>query len=203
LCEGLAPFPLAYFFPALTLCPFPPSFQQTFAGGLQNTKGNRSMRHITQSLVVSALALASAIALWAGGLFVVPGNPEANAEAHAHKAVLTLKLAGCHEPQKALLTATAIGVVDGRKQTITLKIDPLSEPGTYALTSQWPDKGRWVLEFVAKDQGRIASTLVGAGPGGIERDTAKMGMHEPVPEEVAALLAGGPATSTAKDVARN
>ena len=151
------------------------------------------MRHFTQSLVVSALALASTIALWAGGLFVVPGNPEANAEARAHKAVLTLKLAGCHEPQKALLTGTAIGVIDGRKQTIALEIDALSEPGTYALTRQWPDKGRWVLEFVAKDQGRITSTLVGAGPGGIERETAKMGMHEPVPEEVAALLAGGPA----------
>ncbi len=161
------------------------------------------MRNLTQSLVVSALALASAVALWAGGLFVVPGNPDANAEARALKAVLTLKLAGCHEPQKALLTGTAVGVIDGRKQTIPLQIDPLSEPGTYALTRQWPDKGRWVLEFVAKDQGRITSTLVGAGPGGIERESAKMGMHEPLPEEVAAMLAGGPATSAAKDVARN
>jgi hypothetical protein len=161
------------------------------------------MRNLTQSLVVSALALASAVALWAGGLFVVPGNPDANAEARALKAVLTLMLAGCHEPQKALLTGTAVGVIDGRKQTIPLQIDPLSEPGTYALTRQWPDKGRWVLEFVAKDQGRITSTLVGAGPGGIERESAKMGMHEPLPEEVAAMLAGGPATSAAKDVARN
>ena len=83
----------------------------------------------------------------------------------------------------------------GDKQTIPLKIDALSEPGTYAVTRQWPEKGRWVLEFVAKDQGRITSTLVAAGPGGVERDTAKMGMHEPVPEEVAAMLAGGPATN--------
>src|SRR5208283_4146152 len=105
------------------------------------------MRHFTQSLVVSALTLASAVALWAGGLFVVPGNPEANAEARAHKAVLTLKLAGCHEPQKAFLTGTAIGFIDGRKQTIPLQLDALSEPGTYALTRQWPEKGRWVLEF--------------------------------------------------------
>ena len=67
------------------------------------------MRHSKHSLVGSALALASAAALWAGGLFVVPGNPETNAEARASKAVLTLKLAGCHEPQKALLTGTAIG----------------------------------------------------------------------------------------------
>jgi hypothetical protein len=161
------------------------------------------MRHFMQTLVVSALALASAIALWAGGLFVVPGNPEANAEARSLKAVLTLKLAGCHEPQKAALAATAIGVVDGKKQTIPLKIDSLSEPGTYAVTRQWPEKGRWVLEFVAKDQGRITSTLVGAGPGGIERETAKMGMHEPMPEEVAALLAAGPATTTGKELARN
>jgi hypothetical protein len=161
------------------------------------------MLHSKHSLVGSVLALASAAALWAGGLFVVPGNPETNAEARAAKAVLTLKLAGCHEPQKALLTGTAVGIIDGHKQTFPLKIAALSEPGTYAVTRQWPEKGRWVLEFVAKDQGRITSTLVAAGPGGVERDTAKMGMHEPVPEEVAALLAGGPQTKAAKDLARN
>ena len=161
------------------------------------------MRHFTQSLVVSALALGSALVLWAGGLFVVPGNPEANAEARAHNAVLTLKLAGCHEPQKALLTGIAVGVIDGQKQTIQLHIKALSEPGTYALTRQWPEKGRWVLEFVAKDQGRITSTLVGAGPGGIERETARMGMHEPMPEDVSALLAGPAAENAAKEVARN
>jgi hypothetical protein len=161
------------------------------------------MQHFKHSLFVSALALASVAALWAGGLFVVPGNPDANAEARAHKAVLTLRLAGCHEPQKAPLTGTAIGIIDGRKQTIALQIDALSEPGTYALTRQWPEKGRWVLEFIAKDQGRITSTLVAVGPGGIERDAAKMGMHEPIPEEVSALLAGGPAAGPAKDLAHN
>ncbi len=161
------------------------------------------MRNSKHTLVVSVLALASAAALWAGGLFVVPGNPETNAEARAQKAVMTLKLAGCGEPQKALLTGTAVGIIDGRQQTLPLKIATLSEPGTYAVTRQWPEKGRWVLEFVAKDQGRITSTLVAAGPNGVERETAKMGMHEPVPEEVAALLAGGPQTSAAKDLARN
>jgi hypothetical protein len=53
-----------------------------------------------------------------GGLFVLLGNPEASPEALAKKAVLTLKLAGCHEPEKATIVGTAIGDSGGRRTSM-------------------------------------------------------------------------------------
>jgi len=146
------------------------------------------MRNLIRMLLGPACVLASAAALWAGGLFVVLGNTEANPEARAQNAVLTLKLAGCHEPQKAMVTGVAIGMSGGREQTIPLQLKALATPGTYAVTQQWPNEGTWVLEFVGKDQGRITSTLVVAKPNRIERETAKMEMREPARTEVLAML---------------
>jgi hypothetical protein len=146
------------------------------------------MRNAIRILLAPAFALASATALWAGGLFVVLGNPEANPEARGEKAVLTLQLAGCNEPQNAVVTGVAISVTGGREQSIPLQLKALAKRGTYAITRQWPDQGRWVLEFIAKDQGRVTSTLVVAGSGGIERQAAKMEMREPARSEVLAML---------------
>ena len=145
-----------------------------------------------QTLFVTAIMLAAAIPLLAGGLFVMLGNPDASPEARAHNAVLTLKLAGCHEPEKATITATAVRFADGKRQTIPLKLIALSEPGSYAVTRQWPEKERWVLQFVATDQSRITSTLVAAGPDGIDRHNAKMAMQPPSEADLIALLTGGP-----------
>lgn len=146
------------------------------------------MRNAIRRLLLPAFLLASATALWAGGLFVVLGNPEANPEARGEKAVLTLKLSGCHEPQNAVVTGVAIGVIGGREQSIPLQLKALATPGTYAVARQWPEQGKWVLEFIAKHQGRVTSTLVVAGPGGIERQAAKMEMREPAQSEVLAML---------------
>lgn len=150
------------------------------------------MHKSVKSLSSTAILLVAAVQLMAGGLFVTLGNPDANPEARAHHAVLTLKLAGCHEPEKATITATAIRLADGQRQTIPLKLIALSEPGSYAVTRQWPEQERWVLQFVANDQNRITSTLVAAGPDGIDRHNAKMAMQAPAEADLLALLTGGP-----------
>jgi hypothetical protein len=150
------------------------------------------MRKSVQTIFATAILLAAAVPLLAGGLFVMLGNPDASPEARAHNAVLTLKLAGCHEPEKATITATAIRLADGKRQTIPLKLIALSEPGSYAVTRQWPDKERWVLQFVATDQSRTTSTLVAAGPDGIDRHNAKMAMQPPAEADLISLLTGGP-----------
>ena len=116
------------------------------------------------------------------------GNPEASSQAKAAGAVVTIKLAGCHEPEKANVTAVAIGKVDGKRQSVPLTLTKLSEPGMYAVTRQWPDKGSWVLQFMATDGERVASTLVAAGAGGIEREKAVMGMKPASESEIASLL---------------
>jgi hypothetical protein len=115
--------------------------------------------------------------LFAGGFYLTLGNPEANPEAKSANAVLVLRMDGCHEPEKATVTATATGVVDGKRQTIPLKLTKLSAPGTYALTQQWPKQGKWVLALSANDaEKRSTYTLVNAGPQGVDRLHAKSQM---------------------------
>lgn len=142
--------------------------------------------------------LALAVQLQAGGFWVVLGNPEASPEARAMNAVLTAKAAGCHDPAKATLTATAIGVVGGKRQEIPLKLTALKEPGMYALAKQWPSQGRWVIQIVGHNSGMITYTLVPAGADGVERVKVKQGMGEPAAEEVEAMLRGEPAAVAKK-----
>jgi hypothetical protein len=103
-------------------------------------------------------------------------------------AVLTVKAVGCHDPVNAQLTAAALGMVDGKRQTIPLKLAKLPAPGMYALTQQWPAEGRWIIQIVGHNGGMTTSALVAAGPDGIDRDNAKLVAGEPAPNDVDALL---------------
>lgn len=136
--------------------------------------------------VAAVLALAGQ--LFAGGFWLQVGNPEASAEARKVNAVVTIKAVGCHDPAAAKVTATAIGMVDGQRRSIDLKLDKLSEPGTYALSQQWPKEGKWVIELVGRNDQQFTNTLLSAGPQGIDRLHAKADMKEFQAADVDALL---------------
>jgi hypothetical protein len=135
------------------------------------------------------LALSSQV--WAGGFYLITGRPEANKDAQAMNAVLTVTATGCHNPEKATVTASAIGIVNGEKRTIALKLTALPQPGAYAVTRQWPADGRWVLQFVATDEGRVTSALIVSNPDGIRFAGAKLAPRAPSNAEVDALLNDG------------
>jgi hypothetical protein len=126
--------------------------------------------------VAAVLALAGQ--LFAGGFWLQLGNPDASAEARKVNAVVTIKATGCHDPAVARVTATAIGMVDGQRRSIPLKLDKLSEPGTYALRQQWPKEGKWVIELVGRNDEQFTNTLLAAGPDGVDRLHAKADMKE-------------------------
>src|SRR6266508_1949900 len=106
------------------------------------------MRNLRKYMMVTPAVLAGQ--LLAGGFYLQLGNPEASTEARKANAVLTIKATGCADPASAQLTATAIGIVNGQRQTIPLQITRLSQPGMFALTQQWPKEGKWVIELVGK-----------------------------------------------------
>ena len=136
--------------------------------------------------VAAVLALAGQ--LFAGGFWLQLGNPEASAEARKVNAVVTIKATGCHDPALAKVTATAIGIVDGQRRSIPLKLDRLSEPGAYALSQQWPKDGKWVIELVARNDQQFTNTLLTAGPEGVDRLHAKADIKEFKAGDVDALL---------------
>jgi hypothetical protein len=89
-------------------------------------------------------------------------------EAQKVNAVLTVKAVGCHDPASAAVTATAIELVNGERRSIPLKIDALSEPGTFAVGQQWPHEGRWVIQLAGRSDGAVTTTLDKAGPAGVD-----------------------------------
>ena len=88
-------------------------------------------------------------------------------------AVLTVKASGCHDPATAKVTATAIGMVNGERREIALKVMPLSGAGMFAIAQQWPREGKWVIQLVGRNGEQFTNTLVGAGPDGVDRTRFK------------------------------
>ncbi|HEY3936528.1 MAG TPA: hypothetical protein VGL97_03820 [Bryobacteraceae bacterium] len=95
---------------------------------------------------VSSLAV---LPMLAGALMIQIGNPAANPEAQAKHAAIVARITACHSPEKTIVTAKAMGSVDGRQQSIPLHVISLSTPGTYAVTHEWPEQGAWVVQFEA------------------------------------------------------
>lgn len=153
------------------------------------------MRKLVSTVFGVLAVLACAAQLNAGGLWVVLGNPEANPQAKAMKAFVTAKMAGCHDPDKAKLTAVAIGKVNGVRKTVELKLTPLAEPGSYALTRQWPAEGRWVLQFTGESSGVVTSSVIAAGADGVALATLRSAMRSPSSDDVEALLRAAPVTT--------
>jgi hypothetical protein len=134
------------------------------------------------------LPLTLACQLFAGGFWLQLGNPEASAEARQNNAVVIIKTVGCHHPETAQVSANAIGMVDGKRQTIALKVIPLSEPGTFVLSQQWPRNGRWVIQVVGKNGEQFTNTLISAGPQGLDRLHALSNIRPFQDRDVDALL---------------
>ena len=139
-----------------------------------------------KTLLVAMAALAGQ--LFAGGFFLQLGNPEANTEAKKANAILVIQATGCHDPATATLTATALGVVNGKRQCIPLQITKLSGAGEFALTQQWPKDGKWVIELVGRNGEQFTNTLVTAGPNGVDRLHAKYDMKAFSKTDVDSLL---------------
>ena len=136
--------------------------------------------------IVSFLTLAGQ--LFAGGFWFQLGNPDASPEARRNHAVVIVKAVGCHDPAAAQISADAIGMVDGKRQAVPLKLIPLSDPGAYALTRQWPPTGRWVIRLTGKNGELFTNTLIGAGPDGVDRLHARSDTKPFTESDVDALL---------------
>ncbi len=99
-------------------------------------------------LFAMGVALAAAASLIAGGIAIEIGKPSANPEAQAKHAVLVIRGYACTAPEKTTMTAMAEGFVNGKRESLSLNLTPLSGQNMYALTRQWPAEGKWVITLV-------------------------------------------------------
>jgi hypothetical protein len=120
------------------------------------------------------IAVYGAATMLAGGFNLEFGNPDANSDPKAKDAAVIVRAVGCHSPEKAVFTGTAVGMVDGKRQTVQLSLIPLSQPGVFAVKQQWPREGSWVLTFTASVDGiYLAGATVPVSARGVERLAAK------------------------------
>ena len=135
-----------------------------------------------------ALALALATQALAGGFWLTLGQGSASTDPLAKDAVLIVRPEGCNNPAKAVVSGKAIGLVDGKRRHVPLKLVALSTPGTYAVKRDWGQEGSWVLNLVALADGRTTSAVVPIGPNGFERRAAKFFPRLPSDADIDAAL---------------
>jgi len=142
----------------------------------------------TLRITAAAAFLALAGQLLAGGFYLQVGTPEASAEARKLNAVVTVRSVGCVQPEATKISASAIGTVRGERREIALKLDALPTPGMFALSQQWPKEGRWVIRLEGTNGSRFASSLVSAGPEGVDIVHGKAGNQQFSEADVEAML---------------
>ena len=136
------------------------------------------------------IALGVVMPLLGGGFYLELGTPSASSDPKAKGAVVLAHFIGCHEPEKGVLTATAEGVVGGKRQTIALTAVALGKPGLFAISRQWPADGKWVLKLVGRHPqvAVVTTTLVKVSGDGFDRGSAVMKMGSLEADAVEALL---------------
>jgi hypothetical protein len=126
----------------------------------------------------------------AGGFYIELGTPSASKETAARDASLVARLTGCHQPERGTLRGTAEGVVNGKRQSIPIKVAALPKTGMFAVQQTWPKEGQWVLHLTATHPGVEATTttLVKVNGKDFERGSAKYFPRAATAAEVNAFL---------------
>jgi hypothetical protein len=132
-----------------------------------------------------------ALPVFAGALTLQVDDPKTNPEAMAKHAVVAAHITACHSPEKTTVTATAEGIVDGKRRTIALEVIRLSGPGAFAVTHEWPREGTWTVKMIAtnpdyKDYATSIVVPVGGSP--VIGSQAKVFYHAATPDEVGSVL---------------
>lgn len=166
-------------------------------------------RTFAAAAVALVLALGAATPAHAGPPWIsieLPANPLDRTTRGAFLLVHTFH----HETAvRDALEGHAEGLVNGKRQTITLTFENTSREGVRALRKSWPDGGAWVLVLKTGEHGD-ATALVGIGADGkvrsIDVPTASRDGHiVPKPataSDVDALLARLAAADTPGQPAR-
>jgi hypothetical protein len=125
--------------------------------------------------VIALYATAGALALAQPFAFRFEiGSPVASQDFHAKSAAFVFRTAGCPEPEKAHVSATAEGLVNGARRSIALQVSPANtRPGVYAVFQMWPPEGQWVVNIKGTCGNAAAGAVIPIGPKGFIRDLSK------------------------------
>ena len=173
---GMQPYPL---------CLTRTAARSTLANGLfQIGKGNITVKSFWKSLVTLCIM---AVPLFAGRIALEVGSPGLKPRSASQYVVLVARITACHSPEKTTVLAAAEGVLDGVRQSIPLKVIPLSTAGTFAVAGEWPQKGNWAVTMIATNpdyKDYATSVVVPMQNGSAQFSAAKHYFRKPTDAEV-------------------
>jgi hypothetical protein len=104
--------------------------------------------------------------------------------------MLVVRPAGCADPARAQITATAEGIVNGARRSMPLKLSALPTSGVHAIHREWPNFGVWIVNLVGRCADKTAGAIVSmGGPNAVyHRDAVKYLPHPATPSEIDASL---------------
>jgi hypothetical protein len=144
--------------------------------------------------LVFALAAAS---LWADGLSLTIGPPIAAQLATPAKkflGIFAVRINGCADVSKAQLTGMGEGVVGEERRSAPTSPEPTTTPGTYIVSQQWGNDGKWVVAVTATCGSETAGAIVPTRRTVMVRESIQMLPLAPTKAEIdAALKAFNPA----------
>ena len=111
------------------------------------------MKRLVHRLVVTALlVMAAAPAAIAGGPYVQVWGPHEDDLYAVHTYL-------CMDPGSLKVTAWAEGLVDGKRQTVPIKLKKMKEKGVYKFARSWPEGGTWAIRMKAAKGDQRAITI--------------------------------------------
>jgi len=109
---------------------------------------------------IATLALLATGLAQAGGFWITSKAPAAGIDA-----LVLVQVLGCHNPEDAVLTATAEGIVNGQRRSLPLEFRPAGK-GSYVVKKQALPAGTWVLALTARLGTMVTSELIPLAAGG-------------------------------------
>lgn len=152
------------------------------AGGASNAAMNRQRTLLTVIALVGIPGFA-----WADTFTFEVASPVASQDFRMKTAPFVFRTLGCNEPDKPEVSAMAVGLVDGARRSLVLKLLS-SRPGVYGLSQEWGGAGNWVVVLQGSCGNAKAGAIVPVGPSGFVRQASKFLTHPATPAEIDAAL---------------
>jgi hypothetical protein len=142
------------------------------------------MSQLVRRLVIAA-ALMAAVAPAA-----LAGGANAKVSGPAKDGRYTVQTYACSNPANLHVTAWAEGLVNGKRQTVPIKIEMTRAKGVYDFKRTWPEGGQWAIRMRLGNQGpHVPVTVTALEPNGTVR-TNELIWEGDGTKECVAILSG-------------
>ena len=102
--------------------------------------------------------------------------------------IFAVRINGCADVSKAQLTAVGEGLVGEERRSAPARPDSTVTPGTYIVSRQWGNEGKWVVAVTAACGDQTAGAIVPTHLNDRIREGIRLLPHAPTKDEIDAAL---------------